>query len=590
MRYRRLKMTIASAAVLAIAGGVLAATATIASAATTPPWEPDPNAIGSLTFYNSAGQEITGGSNLDMLFSYAEASTTDPSTPVGTKATLYFAAPTPGEPTGDWFTGQASESTTFPNTSAPAPLNTSPNPVVTLTDNGTDGNLANFIASSTAQTEAGYADVYQVRLETSAAGGGGTTTTGTYWEDDILVNPTAGTWSIEYPAVVTPTTTTLTANPNPATVGVSTTLTATETPATAGTVEFENGTTDLGSAAVNASGVATLATTFSAAGAQSLSAVFSPTDTTDYSGSTGTLSLTVNPAATPTSTSLTVSQNGTAGSAITLSSTVLASGTPVTAGTVSWYDNGSTTPLNSSPVTPNASGVATYDITAGLAAGEHSIVAVFTPTNVADFEASQSAAQQFVLQPPTVGACSQTGSQCSTTANIEATIPVGTLVISTPYTTASPLNLGTLALVGTSEYTATAPFANITVVDTRAGDLPWTITALASNLSDGGTNMGSTICGQNVGLTALASTPGTGFAGTVTTTSNPAASPPVAPTGVAVCPTTAGGLVGAGGTAVTVATATAGLGTDTLNGTLTLNAPTSTEAGLFTGTITFTVG
>ena len=30
--------------------------------------------------------------------------------------------------------------------------------------------------------------------------------------------------------------------------------------------------------------------------------------------------------------------------------------------------------------------------------------------------------------------------------------------------------------------------------------------------------------------------------------------------------------------------------TDVLNGTLTLNAPTSTEPGLFTGTITFTVG
>jgi Bacterial Ig-like domain (group 3) len=584
-----LRRAIASASVLAVAGGVLAASALVAYAATTPPWEPDPNALGSLTLYNSSGQVVTGGSNLAHLFDYAEASTPDAAN--GTKATLYFAQPTPGEATGIWLTALGSASTTFPNTSAPAPLNTATNPVVTLA--ATDADLTNFIASSTAQTATGYANVYQIRLETTGAGGTGSQPNGQYWEDDILVNPTAGTWSIEYPAQVTPTTTTLTASPATATVGVSDTLTATELPATAGSVQFENGGTDIGSpVAVNGSGVATLATTFTAAGTESLSAVFTPTDTTDYSGSTGTLSLTVNPAATPTTTSLTVSQSGTTGTDVSMSSTVLAGTTPVTAGTVSWYDNGSTTPLDATPVTPNASGVATFDIPAGLAAGSHSIVAVFTPTTPADFESSQSAPQQFILQAPTTGACAQTGSNCTETQNIEATIPVGTLVLSTPYTATSPLNLGTLALnAGLTGYTANAPFNGITIVDTRAGDLPWTLTALASNLTDGGTNPGSTICGQNVGLTGVTSTPGAGFAGTVTSTAQAAASPAVAPSGTpAACPTTAGGLVGAGGTPVTVATASAGLGTDVLNGTLTLNAPTSTEPGLFTGTITFTVG
>jgi hypothetical protein len=206
---------------------------------------------------------------------------------------------------------------------------------------------------------------------------------------------------------------------------------------------------------------------------------------------------------------------------------------------------------------------------------------------VTQFEASQSAPQSFVLQPVQVGACAQTGSQCSATANIEATVPVGTLVLTTPYTTSNVLNLGNLALnAGLTQYSATAPFNGITVVDTRAGDLPWTLTALASNLSDGGTHPGSTICGQNVGLTGLASTPGTGFAGTVTPTDAPAATPAVAPAGGACT-----GTQGLGGTAPhTVAAASAGLGTDVLNGTLTLTAPTSTEPGLFTGTITFTVG
>jgi hypothetical protein len=288
---------------------------------------------------------------------------------------------------------------------------------------------------------------------------------------------------------------------------------------------------------------------------------------------------------TPTTTSLAVTQSGTAGTDIKLSASVSASGTPVTAGTVSFFDNGSTTPLNAAPVTPDATGTAALDIPAGLAAGGHSIVAVFTPTNPANFESSSSAPQQFVLQPVQTGACAQTGSQCTDTQNIEATIPVGTLTISTPYTISNPLNLGTLALNSTlSAYNSTPmPFGNITVVDNRSGDLPWTVTALASNLTDGGSHAGSTICGQNVGLVSITSTPGVGFAGTVTGANNPAASPVAAP------PCTGTGGLG-GTTAHTVATASAGLGTDVLNGTINLNAPTSTEPGLFTGTITFTVG
>src|SRR5262249_54061037 len=109
------------------------------------------------------------------------------------------------------------------------------------------------------------------------------------------------------------------------------------------------------------------------------------------------------------------------------------------------------------------------------------------------------------------------------------------------------------------------------------------------NLTDGGTHTGSTICAQNVGLTALTSTAGSGFTGTVTTTNNPAANPAVAP-GTTGCPSTAGGLHGAGGTAVTVATATVGLGTDTLNATPTVNPPVSPEFVLFTGPIPFPVG
>jgi len=95
------------------------------------------------------------------------------------------------------------------------------------------------------------------------------------------------------------TTTTLTASPNPATAGQTVTLTATEEASDgtnpAGSVQFEVGGSAIGAGvAVNASGVATTATSFAAAGSQLLSAVFTPTSTAGYNSSTGTYTETVN--------------------------------------------------------------------------------------------------------------------------------------------------------------------------------------------------------------------------------------------------------------------------------------------------------
>jgi hypothetical protein len=92
------------------------------------------------------------------------------------------------------------------------------------------------------------------------------------------------------------TTTTLTASPSPATVGQTVTLTATVTGGTstpAGTVQFEVGGTAIGTPVTLAVGVASTTTTFSAAGTEALSAVFTPTDATAFQASTGTASLTV---------------------------------------------------------------------------------------------------------------------------------------------------------------------------------------------------------------------------------------------------------------------------------------------------------
>jgi hypothetical protein len=597
-----LRSVVAGASALAITGGALAATAISASAATPPPWEPDGNALGNLTFYDASGNVVTGGSNLNHLFAYAQGSSADSTG--GTKAALYFANPQPGQNSALWPNAQdtGSVATTQPAAGVPAPINNADPVANTNTAGG--ANLGAFVAGQTANTVAGYANVWQVRIYTIAAGGGGSIGAGTYWESDVQINPSAGTWQQIFPAVATSTNTVLGASPNPALTTQSVTLTATESPATPGSVQFKDGGSNVGSpVAVNGGGVATLSQSF-AAGSHNLTAVFTPTDTTNFAGSTGATTLQVNPPSTQTTTSLGVNQAspGSAGTDISLSSTIVegplapAPGTPVQAGTVSFYDNGSSVALNPQPLPPNASGQVTFDISAGLSAGGHSIVAKFTPTNPANFQASQSAASPLFLTTPTTGPCSQPGSVCLDTQNIQTSVPVGTIIINTPYTPTNPLDLGPMALnAAGTEFNVTGGFKCITVTDTTAGSLPWTAQALATNLTDQNPPSGATVTtidAQNVGLSGFTRPPlGTdnptcsdtqSYTGTVATTDNPAAEP-------AVAPGTAGNLGLGGASSHTFATGSGGDGVTTLDGSLSINAPANTAAGTYTGTITFTV-
>lgn len=272
---------------------------------------------------------------------------------------------------------------------------------------------------------------------------------------------------------------------------------------------------------------------------------------------------------------------------------------PVTAGTVSFYDNGAATAIATAVSgTGYRAGIYTAIVTYP-AAGPHSVVAVYTPpSGSTTYQGSTSAPVTFTEAPP---ACNS----CSDMQTIEGTVPAGTLAISTPYTPTNPLNLGTLALDPTGSYfTASAPlepnssnvptagqvpnstFNGITIVDTQAGNLPWNVTAISSNLSDGGSNPGSTISGENVGLTNLTAVPIPGNALTaadLTLFNQPAPLPPVGPTDT--------GGQGLGGTTphLIVQNMTQATGTIGVDGTVTLNAPTSTEAGTFAGTITFTL-
>jgi hypothetical protein len=292
---------------------------------------------------------------------------------------------------------------------------------------------------------------------------------------------------------------------------------------------------------------------------------------------------------------------GTAGP-VTFTATVTditgAGASPESAGTVGFYANGSATSLGTARSGTGAK-AGTYTLRHTFnGAGANSVVAVYAPpSGDPPQDESTSAAVTF-----TTAACTS----CTGSGSIEATIPAGVLSIYTPFTTTSPPNLGTLSISTSGDYfsasveldpnqadTPTAgaepadpTFSGISVVDTQAGNLPWTITAWASALTDGAANAGSTISGEDVGLTGLTAVPVPDNALTaadLTFSDQAAANPPVGPDDA--------GSQGLGGPVphVIATDAVQGDGTIGINGLLTITAPTSTESGLFTGTVDLTI-
>ena len=172
----------------------------------------------------------------------------------------------------------------------------------------------------------------------------------------------------------TVTATALAASPNPSAAGQPVTLTATVTPAPtgtpAGTVSFFRGSTLLGTANVNSSGVATLITSSLPPGTNMVTA--------EYSGNTAFATSTSSAvgvtAIVATSTALTAAPNPAVfGQSVTFTATVTPAPTGTPGGTVSFY-SGSTL-LGTGDV--NSSGVATFT-SSSLAAGELSITAVYS--------------------------------------------------------------------------------------------------------------------------------------------------------------------------------------------------------------------
>jgi Bacterial Ig-like domain (group 3) len=379
-----------------------------------------------------------------------------------------------------------------------------------------------------------------------------------------------GTYTNTTPAPATATALAV-APASPQTFGTSLTLTATVTGpgTTVGSVAFMDGATLLGTSATNAGGVATLTNSTLPVATHSLTAVFTPTNATLGAPSTSapvSFVITGVPA-TPTTTTMSVTPtSGPALVPVAVSATV----TPATAvGTVNFLDG--TSVIGTGPVVAGAASASVSFTVAGL----HSLTAQFVPTNPANFAPSTSPVVPFTATAATTPSDPQ---------NVKATVAAGTMTITSPYHTGNPFNLGTLALnTAGTQLSMSASFGTITITDGRAGNLAWTASVTSTDFT-GELSALNKINGENLGLTALSGTytPGNALQlGSVTFTDNPAASP-------AVSPTDAGSLGLKNGPHV-FAHATNGSGSVGINGTLTLNAPTSTAADTYDAIVTFTI-
>lgn len=336
-----------------------------AAAAATPPYEPDSGAAGSISFYDTSGNLLTSGSTSTQI-GYAVGSAS--LTATGSKASLYGYLPSSGKAPGAFSGELLAGPTTFPVSGAPGG---STNPTVKpAAGDLTFADLAKDFPNTA--TDA-YAGLYQIRIKTTDA---------KYLATDISISN--GTWSQVYPGVAVSTSTALTVDATSS----GQNLTATLTPSSAaGTVQFQDGGAALGSPVAVSGGTAVLATALSA-GSHSLSAVFTPTDSSAFTSSTS--STVVYVVKTATSTALTVAN---AGSGQTLTATTSPSGTP---GSVQFFDGANAL---GSPVTVSGD---TATLSTTLSSGTHSLTATFTPDDQSTYANSTSAAVSYSVGNVTI--------------------------------------------------------------------------------------------------------------------------------------------------------------------------------------------
>jgi hypothetical protein len=577
------KSIVAGAVALCVVGVISAVGATSASAAPAP-FDPtqDTSWIGTVTFYNAAGQVVTSGDATNPLSAqYMVGSATPPGALATTRTTIGLVGPQPSVNPGLWSGANMNGSTLYP-LPAPAPA------VVSSATTPQGAMLAtsqSFAVSATAFTPntGVLANVFQIRLRSVG------TTAGYYNATTIYIDPVTNIWTQIDPVPVnqTATTTSLTVTPaSPAAPPVNPTLDATVGPTgTAGSVQFFNGATSLGTSPVVANH-ATLALTAVPVGNYSLTATFTPTDAVAFASSTSSVvPYVVQIPKTPVTVGLSASASApNLGVADTFTANASATGVPAVAGTFQFFDG--VTSLGAASATTTLT-------TSSLALGAHSITAQFVPTDTATYNNTTSPVVLVnVLAIPTAG-CSLPGSVCTDAQPFVATVPAGSIIISTPYTATAPFNLGTMVLntAGTQYTTSNAfgsaanPAQGVTITDTRAGGLGWTASLQSGAFTNNTVLPVGTINGGNLGFTTVAPQYISGNALNVAPGNVVSVFNNVAPT-LAVAP-----LAAASGLANPQKFASAAIGAGSVNvtGLFTLNAPSSVPAGLYGGTVTFTI-
>ncbi|HEV2298371.1 MAG TPA: Ig-like domain-containing protein [Candidatus Acidoferrales bacterium] len=245
---------------------------------------------------------------------------------------------------------------------------------------------------------------------------------------------------------------------NPSTYGQSVTYSATVTftfGTPTGSVTFKDGTTSLGSATVNSSGVATITTTKTSAGTRSITAVYG--GSTDNSSSTSPiLTQTVNKDATTTSAVTSSLNPSTYGQSVIYSASVTSATGAIPSGAVAFKDGNATL----GNVSLNGAGVATFSTTK-TSAGTRSITAVYAGTlnfitstspiltQTVNQVATSTSAIISSLDPSTFG---QSVSFSVTVTSTTLAIPTGTVTFKNGATTLASFGINTS---GVAKYTTT---------------------------------------------------------------------------------------------------------------------------------------
>jgi hypothetical protein len=444
-----IKALVAGAALAVVAGGsVLLANPASAAA---PGWEPDANGggYGTISFYDAAGNQVSGGNNLSHLFDYAVASSNgDPAQ--FHKANILFAFPDHANPTSSWFAVNASTATNYP-VASPASIAAAGTEVPVANPNAGEANLSAALGAGTADTTPGYANVMQIRLVQSGNDLG-------YWTADISYDTVNHTWSQVYPVLpaATATTTTVSASPaSPQLQGTNVTFTGHVVPAsgpapTNGSVKFFDGATQIGTTQPFTGSDVSVSTTTLSVATHSITAQYLPAGIAFAGSTSAPISYKVNGPAAATTTVLSGPTTANVGDTLTIHADVKsgapATAVPASAGAVQFAVNGTN---SGSPVALGTSG-ANFSYTPSAAG---------SATITADFVSADTAAYTNSSDTTGVTVVTSAASYNPDPQNTEVGVPAGTLVISTPYTVANPFRLGTMVLnsAGTG-YSTSAPF------------------------------------------------------------------------------------------------------------------------------------